>query len=581
VLPRRGRDRLKVAPEKTISWVAASWRRLAAAGPQQPPRPERLVGRARVPPPLISHRIPSGRGATEQPNAAGDGDAALTPVFWLMVVLTGIAAGLFGDLMMLILFSIQHLAFGYHTGSLEAAAERTSDVRRLVVLLIAGVLGGVAWFLLRRCTRGEKSELDDVVWGEGQRLSFRRSLGTSLISEFVIGMGASIGRENAPKLMGGASASILAGWARLSPAQRRLLMACGGGAGLAAVYNVPLGGALFTAEVMLGSVSVPVVLPALACSWIATATGWLYLPDRATYVDVPDYRFTMTLLVWALLAGPLIGLIAVGYIRLIGWVSYHQASGRVALFAPAVAFGILGLIAFAYPQLLGNGKDMAHDAFLGSAGLTLLLALFALKPLVTALCLGSGASGGLFTPTLSTGAVLGGAIGIVWSLAWPGSPAGAYALVGAAAMLGAAMQAPLAGLALILELTHGGFAISIPMIAATVTATAVARYIDGYSIYSARLRARPGQPGPAPVPDSPDRAAVAAPEPVAPDPAVGLPRRGPRPQQRAGGRLGRRNAAPGLAEPAPPVVHPVEQLRRGDHLEIRTHRAQRHDGPVQ
>jgi chloride channel protein, CIC family len=462
----------------------------------------RQHGRVRVPSPLISRRLPSGRGATEQPNAIGDGDAALTLKFWLMVAATGVAAGLFGDLMMLILFSIQHLAFGYHSGSLEAAVERASDVRRLVVLLSAGVFGGVAWFLLRRYTSGEKSELDDVVWGEGAKLSFRRSLGTSVISEIVIGMGASIGRENAPKLMGGASASVLAGWARLTPAQRRLLMACGGGAGLAAVYNVPLGGALFTAEVMLGTISVPVVLPALACSWIATATAWLYLPDRPTYIDIPAYRFTMTLLVWALLAGPLIGVISSGYIRLIGWVSHHQARGRVALFAPAVAFTILGVIAFAYPQLLGNGKDMARDAFLGVDGFTLLLALFALKPLVTALCLGSGASGGLFTPTLSTGAVLGGAAGIAWSLAWPGSPSGAYALVGAAAMLGAAMQAPLAGLVLILELTGGGFAIAIPMIAATVTATAVARYIDGYSIYTARLRARPGgrdaEPGGAP-----------------------------------------------------------------------------------
>jgi chloride channel protein, CIC family len=452
----------------------------------------RSAGRARVPPPLISRRLPSGRGATEQPNATGDGDAALTGVFWAMVALTGVAAGLFGDLMMLILFTVQHLAFGYHSGSLESGVERASDARRLVVLLAAGAIGGIAWFLLRRYTSGEQSDLDDVVWGDGARLSFRRSLGTSVISEVVIGMGASIGRENAPKLMGGASASLLAGWARLSREQRRLLMACGAGAGLAAVYNVPLGGALFTAEIMMGSISLPVVLPALACSWIATATAWLYLPDRATYVDVPDYRFTAPLLAWALLAGPLIGLVASGYIRLIGWVSHHQARGRVAAAAPVVAFGVLGLIGFAYPQLFGNGKDMAHDAFLGADGLTLLLALFALKPLVTALCLGSGASGGLFTPTLSTGAVLGGAAGIAWSLAWPGSPAGAYALLGAAAMLGAAMQAPLAGLALVLELTHGGFAIMIPMIAATVTATAVARYVDGYSIYSARLRARPG-----------------------------------------------------------------------------------------
>ncbi len=461
---------------------------------QQHPKRQEHPGRARVPPPLIAHRLPSGRGATEQPNATGDGDAALTLKFWLMVAATGVAAGLFGDLMMLILFSVQHLAFGYHTGSLEAAVERASDVRRLVVLLSAGVFGGIAWFLLRHHTSGKKSELDDVVWGDGAKLSFRRSLGTSVISEIVIGMGASIGRENAPKLMGGVSASVLAGWARLTPAQRRLLMACGGGAGLAAVYNVPLGGALFTAEVMLGTISVPVVLPALACSWIATATAWLYLPDRPTYIDIPGYRFTMTLLVWALLAGPLIGVISSGYIRLIGWVSHHQARGRVAIFAPAVAFTILGVIAFAYPQLLGNGKDMAHDAFVGADGFVLLLALFALKPLVTALCLGSGASGGLFTPTLSTGAVLGGAAGIAWSLAWPGSPAGAYALVGAAAMLGAAMQAPLAGLVLILELTGGEFAIAIPMIAATVTATAVARYIDGYSIYTARLRARPRDP---------------------------------------------------------------------------------------
>ena len=235
-----------------------------------------------------------------------------------MVVLTGAAAGLFGDLMMAILFGVQHLAFGYHAGSLESGVEHASDARRLIVLLSAGAFGGIAWFLLRRHTAGEKSDLDDVVWGEGEHLSFRRSLGTSLISEVVIGMGASMGREAAPKLLGGASASVLAGWAGLSPAQRRLLMACGAGAGLAAVYNVPLGGALFTAEIMLGSISLPVVLPALACSGIATATAWLYLPNRPTYLNVPDFRFTGSLLVWALLAGPLIGLVAAGYTRLIG-----------------------------------------------------------------------------------------------------------------------------------------------------------------------------------------------------------------------------------------------------------------------
>jgi chloride channel protein, CIC family len=454
----------------------------------------RYSERLRIPQPLIKRRLPSGRGATEQPNVTSDGETALTPAFWAVLVLTGIAAGLFGDLMMFILFNVEHLAFGYHAGNLESGVRHASALRRVVSPLVGGAVGGVAWYLLRRHTKGEKSEIDDAIWNGDGRLSFRRSLGTSVISEFVIGMGASIGREAAPKLMGGASASVLAGWARLSPAQRRLLVACGGGAGLAAVYNVPLGGALFTAEVMVGSLALPVVLPALACSGIATAVAWIYLPDHATYVDIPAYHFTMPLLVWALLAGPVLGVIAAGYIRLIGWVSYYRITGRRSIFAMVAAFGVLGLIGIAYPQLFGNGKDMAHDAFVGVGGFGVLFALFMLKPLVTSLCLGSGASGGLFTPTFSTGAVFGGAFGIAWSLLWPGSPAGAYALVGAVAMLGAAMQAPLASLALVLELTHSGFRIMVPMLAATVIATLVARYIDGYSIYSARLPPLRGGP---------------------------------------------------------------------------------------
>ena len=455
------------------------------------PRPSE---RLRIPQPLIKRRLPSGRGATEQPNVTSDGDTALTPAFWVVLVATGLAAGLIGAGLMYLLFSVEHLAFGYNSGDLESGAQHASDLRRLVSLLIGGVVAGVGWYLLRRYTVGQKSEIDDAIWNGDGRLSFRRSSGTALLSEIVIGMGASLGREAAPKLMGGVSASFLSSRAHLSVGQRRLLVACGGGAGLAAVYNVPLAGALFTAEVMVGSLALPVVLPALACSGIATFVAWIYLPDHATYLDIPAYRFAAPLLVWALLAGPVIGLISAGYIRLIGWVAYYRVTGRRALFAPVVAFGILGLIGFAYPQLFGNGQDMAHDAFVGADSFSLLLALFILKPLVTAMCLESGASGGLFTPTLSTGAALGGAFGVAWNVLWPGSSSGAYAMVGAAAMLGAAMQAPLASLALVLELNHSGFQIMVPMLAATVIATAVARYIDGYSMYSARLPPQRGGP---------------------------------------------------------------------------------------
>jgi CIC family chloride channel protein len=340
--------------------------------------------RLRVPQPVIKRRLPSGRGAMEQPNNTSDGAAALTPRFWCAVALTGVATGLFGDLMMAILFAVQRWAFGYSTGSFQAGVQHASGVRRMVSLLVAGAFGGIAWFLLRRYTEGRQSEIDDALWSGNGTLSFRRSLGTSVISEVVIGMGASLGREAAPKLLGGASGSLLAGWVRLSPAQRRLLVACGGGAGLAAVYNVPLGGALFTAEILCGSITLPTILPALACSSIATLTAWLYLPASPTYADVPAYHASSSIVVWSLLVGPIVGALAAIYIRLIGWLSHHRITGTKAIFAPLVAFGVLGLIGLAYPQLFGNGKDLAHDVFLGLGGFPLLLGLFLLKPLVTA-----------------------------------------------------------------------------------------------------------------------------------------------------------------------------------------------------
>jgi H+/Cl- antiporter ClcA len=449
---------------------------------------ERPSERIRVPAPLLGRRIATGRGATEQPNAGGDGEAALTPRFWAAVLLTGVVAGLFGAAMMALLTTVEHIGFGYDSGSFQSGVEQASGVRRAVALLVAGVIGGVGWYLLRRFTKGQRAEADEAAWS-GAALSWPRSLGTSVLSEIVIGLGASLGREAAPKLMGAVSGSLLARWTGLDAGQRRLLVACGAGAGLAAVYDVPLAGALFTAEILVGVITLPVALPALVCSGVATVTAWVYLPAQATYLGVPDYPLTPSALVWAVLAGPVIGLVAVAFIRLVAFVSHHRASGRAVLVAPLVAFGVLAGIGQVYPQLFGNGKGIVLDAFLGQGSLLLLLALFVLKPLVTVLCLGSGASGGLLTPTLSTGAALGGFLGLAWSLLWPGTPVGVYALIGAAAMLGAGMQAPLTALVLVLELTDTGFALMVPLVIATALATVVARRVDGYSIYSGRLAA--------------------------------------------------------------------------------------------
>src|ERR1700722_5254343 len=124
--------------------------------PGGPPSPDK--DRVRVPTPLLKRRVPSGRGATEQPNATGDGAAALNFRFWVALLITGVAAGVFGALALFLLFTVQHLAFGYSSGSFEQAVKRSSDARRLIVLLVAGAFGGPAWYLLRRYTKGEKSE---------------------------------------------------------------------------------------------------------------------------------------------------------------------------------------------------------------------------------------------------------------------------------------------------------------------------------------------------------------------------------------------------------------------------------------
>jgi chloride channel protein, CIC family len=448
------------------------------------------IARRRIPRPLIPERLPTGRGATEQPNAGSDEPALLTPTFWLLLLATGVATGLFAAFMMFVLHTTQHIAYNYRFGMFQAAVERTSWERRVIVLAIAGAVAGPAWYLLRRWTPGERPDVHGTLWTGGADLSIRRSFPSALLSEFVVGSGASLGREQAPQLLGAVSGTLLGKWGNMSPEQRRLLLACGSGSGLAAVYNVPLGGAVVIAELLYGRIALSVVLPALVSTVAATLVARIYIPSAPTYVGLTPFHFSTQTLVWALLAGPLIGLVAVSWTRLIGFTTAKTVRGRSLLVSPLAAFLGLAGVGYWYPQLFGNGKDLAYIAFIGKGSALLFLALFALKPIVTALCLGSGANGGLFTPTLSTGAALGAVMGDAWGHFWPGTATGAYALIGAGAMIGAALQAPVAGLILILELTQTAVGLTIPLIVATVLATATARYLDGYSIYSSRLPAR-------------------------------------------------------------------------------------------
>jgi len=430
----------------------------------------------------------------EQPNVLSPlGELPIR--FWALVVVTGVGAGLGAMAFMAILHVVQHAAFGYSIGEYSAAVAHRDDIRRIVVLTVGGLVTGVGYWVLRRRPGGTGGEPTGVVWtGKGDVL-VGRSLVSGALSEVSIGMGCSLGREAAPQHAGAAVGAWLSRRLQLPDGQRMLLIACGAGAGVGAVYNVPFAGALFAAELYLGSVNLDTIVPALATAAIATAVSWITLPMQAVY-RVPAVGFPdLALVVFALLLGPLTGVLSAGYVKLIGWAGDHRPTGRWLMVGPVLAFAVLGVIAIEYPLLLGNGRDLAQFAFSASSGTTIiatLAMLTLLKPLVTSMCLRSGASGGLFTPTFSFGAALGAFLGHLWALLWPGAPGSSYAVVGAAAMLGAAMQAPMAATAFAIELTNTVNTSMVAILIAVVGATLVAHRLELRSIYSARLPASEG-----------------------------------------------------------------------------------------
>jgi CIC family chloride channel protein len=434
--------------------------------------------------------------ASPQPNIPGRGIlAGYSLRFWGFVVAIGVATGLAAAGFIALLNWIERLAWRRPASQFLAAVTAASAPRDLLVLFAAGVIAGAGGLLVRRLRGSGGGEISEALWLRGGRLELPASLVRGALSIVTVGLGASLGREAAPQLAGAAFASELCERSRaISPSQRRLLVAAGAGAGMAAVYNVPLGGALFALEVLLGSLALPLVLPALLTSLLATAVAWIVIPTHATYV-VPVYGVAARQIVWAALIGPLAGLTAVLWVRLVAVANRSRPTRRtLRVLAPIVIFSALGALAIQYPQLLGNGKELAQLAFVGPLSVGLLAVLLVLKPLVTAACLGSGAPGGLFTPTLVLGVLFGALLGHAWGVVWPGSPIGSYALIGGAAILAAAMQGPLSATVLMLELTHSNGSLTVPLLLAAGLATVVARLLGAPSIYSARL-AEPGEDG--------------------------------------------------------------------------------------
>jgi H+/Cl- antiporter ClcA len=164
--------------------------------------------------------------------------------FWITVALTGLCAGLGAALLSVLFKAAQELAWGApEPSTLLEAARRASPERHLALLLAAGLIVSLGQWLLTRLTSGNGIDVTAAIWFRAGRMPAWRTLGTAVLSIVIVGMGAPLGREGAPKQFGAVFGNLFSSLQKLSDEQRRLVVAIGAGAGMAAVYSVPLGGA--------------------------------------------------------------------------------------------------------------------------------------------------------------------------------------------------------------------------------------------------------------------------------------------------------------------------------------------------
>jgi len=397
-----------------------------------------------------------------------------------VTILTGVGAGVGGMLLALLLHAIQHVAYGYSLAHLVGAESFLAGVtdaeplRRLAVLIVCGLVAGGGWWALYRFGQPLVS-IRRAVRAADPRMPFVSTTVHALLQIVTVALGSPLGREVAPREIGSLLAGRLARCAGLSPADCRLMVACGAGAGLAAVYNVPLGGAVFVLEVLLGTFELRALVVAVVTSAIAAAVAWIGLGNEHQYT-VPSFALSTPLVAWSIVCGPLFGFAAYGFVRLTTRARADAPKGRLLPVLSLVNFAVIGVLAMWFPQLLGNGKGPASLGFDGTLTIGLAATLLVLKVLIEAGSLRAGAEGGLLTPGLANGALLGVVLGGVWSLVWPGASIGGCALIGATAFLAASMQMPITAVVLLLEFTRVNHDSLVPMLLAVAGSLVAYRF---------------------------------------------------------------------------------------------------------
>ena len=378
-----------------------------------------------------------------------------------------------------------------------------------LVILVPVVGAIVVTFLVANFAPEAKGhgvpEVMDAIYYNGGVIRPVVAVVKSLASAIAIGTGSAVGREGPIIQIGSSFGSTLGQILRLSSAQRITLIAAGAGAGIAATFNTPIGGVLFAIELMLPEVSVNTFLPVAVATATATFIGRLFfgthpafaVPAIAALPNDPGIAALVMLLYTLLGAG--IGIAAAGFVR-----GLHLLEDLFDLipggyFRHMLGMLLVGLLMYGLFRGFGHyfveGVGYATIQAILNGGLAstawLLALLFLCKLLATGLSLGSGSSGGIFSPSLFMGATLGSAFAALVSLAFPalGLSLPAFAMVGMGAMVGGATGAAMTAVTMIFEMTRD-YGIVLPMVLAVAASLGVRRLLSRESIYTMKLARR-------------------------------------------------------------------------------------------
>jgi H+/Cl- antiporter ClcA len=392
------------------------------------------------------------------------------------VVVIGLLAGLAGMATTVLLHGIEHVAFHYSFGSLLDGVSDSSPLRRALAPTIGGALAGAGWWLLRR--RTAVPGLADLI--HGHRPVPRTTLALDAgLQVLVVGSGASLGREGAPRQLSAAMGDAGTSRWTLTARDREILLACAAGAGLGAVYSVPLGGALFAAQIMLKSWHPRVLGTALITSSLAVAVAAPVTHD-ATPLPWPDPSLSYLLLVAAVLLAPLTVAVGSAFTALMHRATPTQLVTSWRLIPALAGAGLLiGIASHHWPELPGNGKSILTVTLNSEMTVAGAAAILVLKPLLSAVYLRAGAVGGLLTPALATGAALGSLVALAanaaagWSVSVP-----AVSLICAAGVLAITQRAPLWAALFVWELARPPWWLLLVFAAAAWSAHGVHRFFD-------------------------------------------------------------------------------------------------------